>query len=546
MRIETVKATAAWLLPAVCSGVLLGLAFPPVDVWPLAWIALVPLLWALQREQGSKRVFMMGWVTGTIMFLIVLRPLVSAHLWSGWEMVEKAEIAQMKVQQTMALNGLWFVVSAFVGVFWGAFCLALSKLSRGSLLRMALFAPPLLILLPEWLRSLAVWDFQWGFLGNAAIDVPGILQLGALGGVWLLSWIVVLVNLAVLALISPEHPQQRWMLPAVVTGMALAAVGGGLWWSGSVPSRLSSSEGIPVAALQFHQKRYTANDYSAVGLEKAYLGLIAQAARGDLGEIELLVLPESISYVPLSIDGSRKAGIPDEAHRSLADWQRELGGALEAGERRFDVILGTDTIERGHLHNTMVFWSREGLVGGYHKQGLVPFAEYQPALLGTLGIRGRVQYSPGTDSRLVTLGDIKIGTFICQEVLIPKYLRRTVRDGAQLLISGGNDGVFIDPAVAQVHAKLARLRAVESGRYIVRAMKTGISAVIAPNGQELRASPGSEPFVAISRVKAMNAVTPYVRFGDWVVWVALLVIVIAAGLVVRQQRGVRQRGSSGP
>ena len=530
MRTETLKALSVWLLPAVVSGLLLGLAFPPVDVWPLAWIALVPLLWALQREKGRKRAFLMGGVTGTIMFLLVLYPLVSAHLWSGWEAVEKTEISQMKARQAIALHVLWMAVSAFVGVFWGVFCLALSRLTKGSVLRMALFAPPLLILLPEWLRALAVWDFQWGFLGNAAIDVPGILQLGALGGVWLLSWIVVLVNVAVLALISPDDPRQRWMLPATVAGITLAAAGGGLWWSTSVPSRLSSGEGIAVAALQYHQDRYTQHDYSAVGLERAYLALMTQAARGDLGDIELLVLPESVSYVPLSLDGSRKPGVPDEAHRSMADWQRELGWALGADDKRFDVILGTDTVERGELHNTMVFWNRAGLQGAYHKQGLVPFAEYQPSLLGMLGIRGRVQYAPGADSRIVTLGGMKIGAFICQEVLIPKYLRRSVRDGAQLLISGGNDGVFINPAVAEVHAKLARLRAVETGRYIIRAMKTGISAVIAPNGQALHASPGDAPFVVKARVQGRDGTTPYVRFGDWPLGVALLVILSAVVL----------------
>lgn len=528
-----------WLIPAIASGILLGLAFPPVNAYWLVWVGLVPLLWAIHQERRALPLFTMGLIAGTVMFLIVLRPLESAHLWSGWRAVESSEIPGMQSRQAVVLNGLWVFVSLWVGVTWGLFSLGLSWLAKGSLLRMAIFAPPLFLLLPEWIRSLMIWDFTWGFLGNATVDMPGIVQLGSLGGVWLLSWLVVLVNVAVLALIQMVgrsmgfaglSPSYVWRIPAIVAVIAAVALSWGLWRSNSLPTELPEGEGITVAALQYHQDRYRRSDYTYVGLEKNYLRLMRQVAGGKMGEVDLLVLPESITFSPLSVDGSRKSGIPEKVQRPVDEWWKTIAWVIRNSDDEFGVVFGLDTIEDGALHNTLVFWNRTGLRGWYHKQWLVPFGEYQPAVFEHLGIRGKVQYEPGQSSRLVELNGTKIGGFICQEVQMPGITRRSVEDGAEILVSGGNDGVFANPAVAEVHAQMARLRAVETGRYIVRAMKTGISGIIAPTGEELERSPGEEPFVAVERVKPRREITPYVRFGDWPLGLAGLLVLIGTAV----------------
>jgi apolipoprotein N-acyltransferase len=518
-----------WLLPAVASGILLGLVFPPVNAHWFVWIGLVPLLWAIRRERRTWPLLAMGLIAGTIMFLIVLRPLVSAHLWSGWEAIPTEDVAGVKNRQALVLNGLWLFVSLWVGLFWSVFCLGLSWLTRGRLLRMLLFAPPLFVLLPEWLRSLAIWDFQWGVLGSATVDIPGIVQLGALGGAWLLTWLVVAVNVAVLTLIAAPTVRQRWAVPAAVGAVTVLALAWGLWRHASLPSELPDGEGITVAAVQHHQDRYTRQDYTDFGLDRAYLDLMRRVVRGDRGDVDLLVLPESITYPRLSLDGSHKPELPDRVQRSVREWRRIMSWIMRDADRRFGIIFGMDTIEESELHNSLVFWSKSGLEGWYHKQWLVPFGEYQPAVFELLGIRGKVQYDAGQSSRIVELNGIKIGGFICQEVQIPAVIRRSARDGAELLVSGGNDGVFADPAVAEFHADHARLRAVETGRYVIRAMKTGVSGIIAPTGEELKRSPGKEPFVAVERVQPRTEITPYVRFGDWPLGLAGLLIL--AGVV---------------
>jgi apolipoprotein N-acyltransferase len=540
---KQVGGLGSWLLPALVSGLLLGMAFPPVGASWLIWVGLVPLLWAIRHEERKFRAFFMGFVAGTIMSLLATRPLVSAHLWSGWQAGSAAELAARRSRQFVVLNVLWPVLALFLGLFWGAFSLSLSRMARGSLDRMAVLGPPLLILLTEWLRSLATWDFQWAFLGNAAIGVKGARQLGALGGVWLLSWLVVLVNVGVLALLSRDKRPRRWTLPAGIVLLAILVLLVGSWRASAVRSRLSGAGGLQVAALQYHRARNTFADYTPLGLEKAYLTLIGQVARGDAGRVELLVLPESIAYGVLSVDGSRTAVKPEAVHRSPDQWTSVMSSAMGAGESEFAVVLGLDTVEQGALHNSLAFWTKSGLQSWYHKQRLVPFAEYQPAVLSLFGMRGQTEYKPGRASRVGSLLGIRIGGFICQEVLTARIPRRSTRDGAQILVSGGNDSVFASPAVAQVHADLARLRAVETGRYVIRAMKTGISAIIDPTGEEIKRSPSAEPLILVDRVTPLDALTPYVRFGDWPLALAALVVLGGAVLWLREDLPIGREAS---
>lgn len=329
-------------------------------------------------------------------------------------------------------------------------------------------------------------------------------------------------------------PSYAWQIPIVVAGIVLVTLSWGLWRSESLPAKLPEGEGTTVAALQYHQDRYSRNDYTYVGLEKAYLQLMRQVAEGGMGDVDLLVLPESITFSPLSLDGTHKEEIPEQVQRSAREWWDTIAWVIQSSDEDFGVVFGLDTIENQTLHNSLVYWNKTGLQGRYHKQWLVPFGEYQPAVFEHLGIRGKVQYDPGQGSHIVALNGINIGGFICQEVQMPAVVRRSVKDGAEILVSGGNDGVFANPAVAEVHAQMARLRAVETGRYIVRAMKKGVTAIIAPTGEELSRSPNADPFVVVENIKPRTEITPYVRFGEWPLGLATLVLI--GGVAVRLGR----------
>jgi len=531
--LQNLAEKARGLLPclalAALSGTLMGLTYPPFEIDWLIWLALVPLLWVIRSERRTLHLFVTGFVTGLVFYLIINQSLTSAEGWTGW-VVNPAQGEREEIigRQYVALKLLWLVLSVWCGLFWGAFSLALARIAKGSLFRMALVAPPLAILVCEWLRSITTWDYQWGFLGNATIAFESVAQIGALGGVWLLSWIVVLANVGILSASALVEKPRGWPLPAGILVILTSVVLGGLWRMDSWEEKLSErNDGLNVAAIQYIQDKTLRSNYTSLGLERAYLELMGLVARGDAGLIDLIVLPESVAVGALSIDGSTIPEVSPQIQWPLNDWRQAISWVMEQSATDVDVIIGLDTVSNGELHNSLVFWDDGKIQEVYHKQRLVPFSEYQPKILGLLGIRGRMQYSPGGSSQLASLKDVEIGGFICQEVQIPNVLRQSVRDGAELLVSGGNDGVFLDPAVAKVHANMARLRAIETGRFIIRAMKTGISAIISPTGREISRTSTSDSSVLVNEAHPLRGSTVFVRFGDWPLFLALGLIVLS-------------------
>jgi len=251
----------------------------------------------------------------------------------------------------------------------------------------------------------------------------------------------------------------------------------------------------------------------------------------------MIVLPETVWLRTLQLDqatpDAQQPIAPDSLHRLLFDTAQGVDTL---------VILGIDAQRDGRTYNATTAWDTDGLVGLYRKRRLVPFAEYPPLLVGRLAPRNRIhgdefQYSPGHGAQLIVARGTPLGVFICQEVMFPGLIRRSVREGAALLVSTGNDGVFRSPAVALEQANLASLRAVESGRYLIRCMKTGISAVIDPQGRVMAEGPLNRRMIVEGVVHPLTHKTLYTRFGDWVVWLSAL-IVAASWLTGRGRSGL--------
>lgn len=535
------QSLGGWLPAAALSGFLLSLVPPPVSAWWLVWIGLVPMLWLLHQAPPSRRAFLIGFTGGLVYCFLILRPLVSAHLWTGWQ--EDIDIAGAESQQYRVLVILWFVLAAWGALFWGVFAVCLARLAQGSLTRLALLAPPLLVLIAEFLRSVASWNYQWGFLGNALVASDTLRQLAAFGGASLLTWVAVLGNVGLLALLlSLNRAQRRAWRPAAFSFLTIAvAMGVGYWQIERTERLMAGQAQLRVGALQYHQKEYYWNDYIAIGMERQFVDLISQITSGATESVDLLVLPESIAVTALSLDGSRSTSIPEDMQFSIADWAAVVLGLMDLSDHRIGMVMGLTTIQNSKHFNSMVYWGPFGVLGHYHKQHLVPFAENSPALVGWLGLRGRSQYQPGTSNKPIQFNNMLLGTFICQEVLISQVTRQAVRHGAQILISGGNDGVFADPAVAQIHGQLAQLRAVETGRYVVRAMKTGVSAIIDPTGREVARSPGSEPHFVVSSASPLNHQTLFVRTSNWVLFAAAAIILaLGSAALLRSRKKPRQ------
>ena len=495
------------------SGVAAALAFPPFEAGFLVWVALVPLLWIVRSSRSVPRAALVGWFAGSLFYFLILGPLASAYLWSGWASVAGGALEEAVGRQRATLQGLRVVLALGAGATWALFAGVLRWLPVRRPGTMAL-AAPFAWVLAERLRILTIWDFEWGLLGHALADSPLLRQAASLGGVGLLSALVVAGNTSILLAFSRRDSPARWRAVAMLVGCLALTLGWGRW-STMRAENLGDRQSLRVGVLQFHQPRYSAGDFLENGLERGYARLIPQA----LGiEPDLLVLPESISARGIDFGAERR---PDGSKPvAAADaWNRWFRARLEGTDSV--VVLGVDTLDEDATYNSLVAWTAEGLAGVYDKTRPVPFAEYRPRFWGPVSA-GRYDYTAGARGQTIRIGDLVLGAFICQEVQFSGLIREAVRDGAGILISGGNDGVFADPAVAEAHAEMARIRAVESGRYLLRAMKTGVSAIVDPLGREIERSQGAEPVYLWSEVAVLEHRTPYVRFGDWPLTIASL------------------------
>lgn len=512
----------AWprgLALALLSGVLLGCAFPPADVKWLGGVGLAPLVVLVLRGGPGRRLFVWGYVAGVVFFLICLYPLVSASAWTGWARVSQQALAAHLGRQAVFLHVVWLIFALWCGLFWGVWMLGLRRFGTRPWRQVAAGAA-LWVLAPEWLRAQTIFDYSWGFLGNLLADTGPLRQLAAVGGVYLLSALVVAVNVALAQLWSRWRQPGGWQAPAAVLILVAAS------WAWGLARLAQRPTGAPVqtAAVQWSRPRYSAQEFLPIGLDRAYVPAIEHALHHGAS---LIVLPESIALGGIRLDGTRSAMKPPERQIPLRQWDAFLAGVL-AGSKTV-VVVGMDTVEQGQDHNTMVAWSADGTLGRYHKQRLVPFSEYHPRGWGAWISRGESQYQPGRGSQLIEAGALRLGSFICQEVLMPSVTRHSVHDGATVLVSGGNDGVFAHSAVARVHADVAQLRATETSRYLVRAMKTGVSAILDPWGRELAAAPAGTNRVLMGAVHPRTTMTPYVRFGEWMVWASALLLLALEG-----------------
>ena len=526
------------VLLACLSGVLTALAFPPTDWSPLIWVALVPLLTAVMRADRVREAACLGAAAGLLFGLIVLAPLRSGHLWTGWAAISMADLESVRDAHARFLTALWIAASLWLAVFWALFTAAIKRISA-TRAEMFLVAGPLLwVLIPEYLRGLASSGFHWAILGNAAAAVPQIRQMAAVGGVWLISALVIAVNGAIAGFIVDQKSRRPRVACVMIIGCLMVALLYGQWRQQSI-ERTESRVGV--VALQHGLDGNPSAEALATGLDRSVLAVVGATVRRLDGRFRILVLPESVTLGALSLDGTVARGRPSELQHRAVDWESIFAPVIDT--RDITLILGTDTIEQGKIRNSMVAFGPNGIEGRYHKRRLVPFAEATPGWWPG-SPRGELQYSPGADPRPITIEDLDLGAVICQEILFPSLVRDSVRAGATILVSGGNDGVFASRAVAETSARAAQLRAVESGRYLVRVMKTGVTGVIDPTGSEIARTDTDATTVLLAMVEPLDDLTLYARFGDWFVLLASVGSIAALLNAARREARTSQKNST--
>jgi apolipoprotein N-acyltransferase len=503
-------------------GAWLILAFPVLNLEFLAWFGLVPGLLLIVRSPTAREGGIRAWWLGA-------GYLIAALYWMAPE-----------------IGPAVLLIAAVIGALWVPFGVAAQKLLRPPVTwpraLAALVVVPSCWLLTEWLRSWQALGGPWAVFGASQWQHPAVLALAAVGGVWLISFALVLANVAIVLVIvslprATPGAARRPGLAALGAAAAVASITAGPLAFAFSPARPAVRQ-VTVAMVQ---PGMISNSNLRVHASQT---LTAELSRGGtLGGVrpDLIVWAESSIPVDLTLAGNRG---------QLLQLERL------AAKNGADILVSQDATPPGKGHEKWaVLVSASGIRGIYVKTRLVPFGEYIPfrQQLGWLTSISRAAASnmvPGTGARLLQATDrqgrpLPIGVLVCFESAFPDMARVDADKGAQLIVYQSSTSTFQGTWGPDQHASLAAVRAAETGRPAVQAALTGVTVAFDARGRQLAWMGQSSHGVVSVRLglPAAPARTIYDQLGDYVPWSALAVVVLAALVMFANSHGFPGRSA---
>lgn len=475
---------------AAATGVLLSLSLPIVGFSSIALAALIPFFFfAKDRRTSARRLLFGTLLVGTIYGIATIIPILAVRgsWWTGSLRGIGAGDPMLGVLFSAAVIvvgviGAVFVLLPFAFAFW-KITTPLGRLVAG-----ALFA------ILEWIRStFLVFGYSWGALGYSLLDVPILRDLAHMpGGVFLLSAVVVVVNMAIFEVIFHDrhsHVAQGTKLfrarflqgfPATIAIVLIfffavltkdATVG-----SCAIPplrvavvsSALSTEKSVTSAGYIYHRTR---------------------AEKALKSGANLVVMPENV--FPFFVLDEATQGLSKQVwvpFEGKTEYYEDFL-ALSRSYPDATIVVGLHSVNEKKHYNALVFYRNGSPEWIYRRRMLVPFTEYAPF---GLPIPIFEPLSPGNIEQWGNIGGRRFTGLICSEVGNAGLPIR----GADIIVASSNDTVFPAPGIAATHHALARMRALESGAYVLRAVKGGISSVIAPDGAVLAESTSGDVLIA--------------------------------------------------
>lgn len=495
---------------AVASGLLLPFCFPKFDIGLLAWVALIPLHLAL--DSPSKWLaFRLGWLSGTIGFTGIMAWVVTAMHTYGKVPLLVAYAVLLLLTSYLGL----FVALYSAGYVW----------FRSLVPRYGLFAAPCLWVTLELARTYLFSGLPWSLLGYSQYRQLDVIQIADHLGVYGVSFLLVLVNVAVAELIAWLMPLFRGFVPARLPWelVTTAAILVGLSWAYS--TSLIVGEGFQAPKTSLRIGVVQPNVDQSIKWDPAHrdetLLRYDRLTETLGGGADLVVWPEAAT--PFFFERE-----PEYQLRVLAIANRASAPLLFGSP-----AVRFDNERRPYLLNSAYLVAPGGtLLGRYDKQHLVPFGEYIPLKSSLLffldklveGI-GDFQAGPGPTvfsfmpRQAQTGGDgdgrpVKFGVLICYEVIFPDLVRRFAQNGAEFLVTITNDAWFGESLAPMQHFSMVVFRSVENHLAFARAANTGVSGFIDPFGRILDASPIFTQTSMQAAVPVLQPRTFYSRHGD--------------------------------
>ena len=492
------RAAGRWTAAGL--GLLLPIAFAP-----LKWFWLAPLLlgglFLLWVGQDAREAALRGFCFGLSAFALGTYWLfISLRLLGG---------APLPVVLAM-MAGLVLIMALYLaGCAWVSFRI---EPTEGAV-RWLLVVPSTWTLL-EWLRSWLFSGFPWLSIGYSQIDSP-LAAWAPVAGVHAVSWITVLL---------------AGLIPWAMYGTRVV--------------RAAAGAILVVVVILSAPMRNVA--WTAPGSEKLKVAMIQGAIPQVLKWLPSQRLPTLRTYAGMSLDLERQDLIiwPEVAIPAVPKQVQPFLDAIakQMAELDTQLLVGilTYSVEHDQYRNTLL--SLGNPQGHYHKRHLVPFGEYFPVpgfvreWMRLMNLPYETTMPGSLDQRPLMVKNVAIAPSICYEVAFGAE-QLVFLPAAGLLVNVSNDAWFGDSIAPHQHLQMARMRALEAGRHMLRATNTGITALITPHGNVQATIPQFKPGVLTGVVRPQTGITPYVRTGNWpVVAATLLILVLVAGIGRRHRR----------
>lgn len=503
-------------LIALAAGLLTALPLLFDELFLLPWFSLVPLFWIAQEKKAAYRhglVFSLGYYAILYHWFCYLYPMDFA----GFDKTGSILVVAVAWVGMSLMQGIG---TAFVPFFY-------RRLTENRRPILAPFAAASLWCVMEWLQTQFWFGVPWGRLAVTQYTKLPLIQSASLFGSLGVGFLMVLVNgflaLGIESLRKTRNPKQPAILVAIllfVTNFAFGLV------AMHVPTRGENT--FVAAAIQGNiaSGDKWADDSLSTSLA-IYTTLTEQAVKES--GASLVVWPETVITADLAAPGS-------SARTAISELAERTG---------VHIAVGAYDTENGSTYNAVYLFEPDGTVNGsvYRKRHPVPFGEYLPmrgvmeALLPFLGEINMLSSDlEAGDSPALFESDLgTMGALICFDSIYETLTLDSVRQGAQLMLLSTNDSWYKDSAAVYQHNGHAILRAVETGRPIVRAANTGISSVLSEKGEVLsHLDPLISGYVA-HEVTSCSRTTLYTVIGNLIVWVSFGYLALLLGLRVRDR-----------
>ncbi|MFZ3104782.1 MAG: apolipoprotein N-acyltransferase [Smithella sp.] len=481
---------------AALSGLLIFLSFPKYGFGFVAWIALLPLFFALRKANTVAQGLLLGFITGVTGYIGII-------YWIAFVIVNYGYLPLYVGIILMLLLACY--LSAYISLFAGCIIYFREKIPL-------YWTAPVLWVCLEYGKSFILTGFPWENLGYSQYLNTYFIQIADVTGVLGLSFLIVLTNATIFEVIS-KRSAKEYVLAGIVSLVLAGVYGYGIYRLDQVNKTVRQSQGMEVSLIQGNidqsikwnenYQRETLNIYEQLSL------------KNSPGKESLIVWPETA--VPFKFQDI------NSLHDQIINLSLKSKSWLLFGSVSYSA-------QDDNFFNSAYLLSPAGEIAGkYDKVHLVPYGEYVPLRDVFPFIKkltaGMGDFGTGVGYYPLSMGDKKIGVLICYEGILPFAARMYKKESADLLVNITNDAWFGSTSAPFQHFSMAVFRAVETRLYLVRAANTGISGIIDPGGRIIAKTDIFRKDALKGYIKFVSMPAFYARYGDLVAAACFLLMI---------------------